>query len=85
MRWYIDPATGLLLRESYTATGNSGPFRGETDLSEWKIFDGVSIPTRHTNRQDGKDSSVVVFTEVHINPEVDPKLFDKPAASDTTK
>jgi zinc protease len=81
VRWYIDPASGLLLRESYTATNNSGSFRGETDLSDWKVFDGVSLPTRHTNRQDGKESSVVTFTEVHINPEVDPKLFDKPAAA----
>jgi len=85
LRWYVDPATGVLLRESYTATGQSGPFHGETDLSEWKTFDGISIPTRHTNRQDGKDASVVVFTDVHINPEVDPKLFDKPAATDAAK
>jgi zinc protease len=85
LRWYVDPATGVLLRESYMATGSSGPFRGETDLSEWKTFDGVNIPTKHTNRQDGKDSSVVVFSEVHINPEVDPKLFDKPAGGDTAK
>src|SRR5215468_3972282 len=85
LRWYIDPATGVLLRESYTATGQTGPFHGETDLSEWKTFDGISIPTRHINRQDGKDSSVVVFTEVHINPEVDLKLFDKPQATDAAK
>ena len=81
LRWYVDPARGVLLRESYTATGNSGPFQGETDLSEWKSFDGVSFPTRHVNKQDGKESSVVTFTEVHINPQLDPKLFDKPAAT----
>ncbi len=81
VRWYVDPATGMLLRESYTATNNAGPFKGETDLSEWKVFDGISVPTRQTNRQDGKESSVVTFTEVHINPEVDPKLFDKPSAT----
>ncbi|PYX24081.1 MAG: hypothetical protein DMG82_09775 [Acidobacteria bacterium] len=81
LRWYVDPARGVLLRESYTATGNSGPFQGETDLSEWKSFDGVSFPTRHVNKQDGKESSVVTFTEVHINPQLDPKLFDKPATT----
>jgi zinc protease len=72
VRWYIDPATGILLRESYSATNNAGPFKGETDLSDWKLFDGISVPTRQTNRQDGKESSVVIFTEVHINPAVDP-------------
>jgi hypothetical protein len=81
LRWYVDPARGVLLRESYTATGNSGPFQGETDLSEWKSFDGVSFPTRHVNKQDGKESSVVTFTEVHINPQLDPKLFDKPSTT----
>jgi len=80
VRWYIDPSNGVLLRESYTATNNSGSFRGETDLSDWKVFDGVSVPTKHTNRQDGKESSVVTFSEVQFNPDVDPKLFDKPTA-----
>ena len=81
VRWYIDPSNGVLLRESYTATNNSGSFRGETDLSDWKVFDGVSVPTKHTNRQDGKESSVVTFSEVQFNPDVDPKLFDKPTAA----
>ena len=79
LRWYVDPARGILLRESYSATGNSGPFHGETDLSEWKTFDGVNFPTKHVTKQDGQASSVVTFTEVHINPQVDPKLFEKPA------
>jgi hypothetical protein len=33
------------------------------------------------NKQDGKESSVVTFTEVHINPQLDPKLFDKPGTT----
>jgi zinc protease len=78
IRWYVDPQSGLIMRESYTATGASGPFHGETEFSDWKVFDGVKFPTRHVNKQDGKESSVVTFTEVHINPQVDPKLFDKP-------
>ena len=79
IRWYVDAKSGLLLRESYTATGASGPFHGETDLSDWKTFDGVKFPTRHVNKQDGKESSVVTFNEVQMNPKVDPKLFEKPA------
>ncbi len=80
VRWYVDAANGLLLRESYTATGDSGPFHGETDLSEWKTFDGVKVPTRHLNRQNGVESSIVTFTEVQLNPAVDAKAFDKPGA-----
>jgi zinc protease len=80
IRWYVDPKTGHVLREHFTAMGRAGLFQGETDLSEWKTFDGVTLPIKHVNRQDGKDSSIVTFTEVHLNPEVDPRLFDKPAA-----
>ena len=79
IRWYVDPKTGHILRETYTAVGSSGPFQGETDFSDWKTFDGLSLPTKHVNKQNGQDSSVVVFSEMHFNPEVDPKLFEKPA------
>jgi zinc protease len=81
IRWYVDPSTGRVLRETYTAIGPSGPFQGQTDLSDWKIFDGVNFPAKHVNKQNGKESSVVTFTEVHFNPEVDPKLFDRPAGA----
>jgi zinc protease len=80
IRWYVDPKSGRVLRETYAAFGTSGPFQGQTDLSDWKIFDGISFPVKHVNKQNGKDTSIVTFTEVHFNPEVDPKLFDKPAA-----
>ena len=81
VRWYVDPASGLLLRESYTAIGDAGTFNGETDLSEWKMFDGIKIPTKHLNRQNGTESSIVTFIEVSLNPQVDTKLFEKPAAT----
>jgi zinc protease len=81
IRWFVDPKTGRVLKETYSAIGSSGPFQGETDLSDWKTFDGVMFPVKHVNKQNGKDSSVVTFTEVHFNPEVDPKLFDKPTVS----
>jgi len=83
IRWFVDPKTGHVLREAYAAVGASGPFQGETDLSEWKTFDGLSLPTKHVNKENGKDSSVVTFTEMHFNPEIDPKLFERPAGGGT--
>jgi hypothetical protein len=38
------------------------------------------LPYLHTNKQDGKDSSVVKYDTIQINPTLDAKLFDKPAA-----
>ena len=83
VRWYVDPKTGRILRETYSAMGRSGPFQGETDLSDWKSFDGVTLPAKQVNKQDGKEASTVTFTEIHMNPQVDPKLFDKPASKTT--
>lgn len=81
IRWFVDPASGRVIRETYATTGGSGPVQGQTDLSEWKTFDGILFPVKHVNKQNGKDTSVVTFTEVHFNPDVDLKLFDKPAAA----
>ena len=78
IRWFVDPATGRILRETYKTTGPTGPAEGSTDLSRWETTDGISLPTLHTNQLNGKDSSVAQFTAVEFNPPVDPKLFEKP-------
>jgi hypothetical protein len=80
MRWYVDPESGRVLRETYSAVGSSGPFKGETDLDDWKTSDGLTLPYSHKNKQDGQDSSTVQFSAIETNPTVDPKLFEKPAS-----
>jgi hypothetical protein len=79
MRWYVNPADGRILREVYPAMGQSGPVMGQTELSDWKNFDGVTLPAKRANKQDGKDTSVVEFTEIQFNPVIDDKIFAKPA------
>ena len=79
IRWFVDPESGHVVRETYQTLGRSGPVAGETDLSDWKTTDGITLPTLHKNKEDGKDSSTVEFTSVQFNPPVDPKLFEKPA------
>jgi len=79
VRWFVDPASGHILRESYETVGRSGPAHGETELSDWKTTDGITLPALHKNKQNGQDSSVVEFTKVEFNPTIDPKLFEKPA------
>jgi len=79
MRWFVDPQTGHIVREAYEATGRTGSFHGETDLSDWKTTDGITLPAVHKNKQNGEDSSVVQFTKVEYNPAIDAKLFEKPA------
>ena len=79
VRWYIDPKTGYILREKYKAMGRSGPFDGESDLSDWRAIEGVTTPFNHLNKQDGKETSSAKVKKLEFNPQLDPKLFTKPA------
>ena len=73
------------MRETYKAMGQSGPFEGETDLADWRTVDGLTMPYKHRNKQDGKDTSKAEFKKIELNPTVDPKLFAKPAESPADK
>jgi len=80
LRWSVDPQSGHVLRETYQTVGRSGPVEGETDLEDWKTADGLTLPYTHKNKQNGEDSSTAQYSAIQLNPAVDPKLFDKPAA-----
>jgi zinc protease len=79
VRWYIDPKSGYILREKYKAMGQSGPFEGESDLTDWRAADGITMPYKHENKQDGKDTSTAEVKKIELNPQLDPKLFSKTA------
>ena len=79
IRWFVDPQTGHILRETYRSIGQHGPVQGETDLDNWKPVSGLTLPMLRHNKQDGQDSSTAEYTALEFNPAVDPKLFDKPA------
>jgi len=79
LRWYVDPKTGRILREKYKGMSPTGPFDGETELSEWHTADGLTFPYMHQNKQNGHESSLVEYKKIEINPTIDPKVFEKPA------
>lgn len=79
LRWYIDPKTGYVLREKYKGMGRSGPFDGETNLSDWRSADGINLPYTHQNKQNGEQTSTAELKKIELNPTVDPKIFVKPA------
>lgn len=76
---YVDPQSGRVLREKYQGMSQNGPTPQETDLDNWKTSDGLTLPYRHTNKQNGEVSSTTEVQSVELNPTVDPKLFAKPA------
>ena len=79
VRWYVDPKTGYILREKYKGMGQTGPFEGETNLADWRAADGITMPYKHQNQQNGKETSNAEVKKIELNPQVDPKLFAKPA------
>ena len=78
LRWFVDPQTGKIVRETYKAMGQSGLVDSETDFSDWKNVEGLNLPFHRDNKQEGKDSSTVQFSSVQINPAVDPTIFERP-------
>jgi len=79
IRWFVDPQTGYILKETYRTLSQGQPAQGETDLDNWKLVNGLNLPFVRRNKQNGEESSTAEYKSVEINPTVDPKLFDKPA------
>ena len=80
MRWFVDPESGKVVRETYKGTGPSGPVDTETSFSDWKEVEGLNLPFHRENKQGGAVSSTVQFTSFQFNPQVDPKIFEKPGS-----
>jgi zinc protease len=78
VRWYVDPGSGRILRSSSSVMGPSGPAEQTTDFSDWRSVDGVAFAWKRTIRRNGEEAGAVELTEVKLNPEVDPKLFERP-------
>jgi hypothetical protein len=81
LRWLVNPQTGKVIGETYKAMGKSGPVDSETSFSDWKQVEGLNLPFHRDNMQGGQNSSSVQFTTIQLNPAVDPKIFEKLAAS----
>jgi zinc protease len=75
-KWYVDPATGKLLRK--VAQGRQG--EAVTEYTEWKSFGGINLPVAFTVKTGGEPSGGGKLTNVEINPTIDPAAFQKPPA-----
>jgi zinc protease len=76
MKWYIDPASGRLLRK--VAQGRMG--EQVTEYGDWKPFGGLTLPTSYTITSNGEKTGGGNVKTIDINPAVDPALFTRPAS-----
>ena len=76
IRWYVDPASGRILR---TARTSSGPQGGEivTNYSEWKAFGPITMATSATFTRNGQPSGTLKISNVEVNPAVEADAFVK--------
>lgn len=73
-KWWIDPATGRILRSSHT--GRQG--EQVTEYGEWKDFGGLTMPSSATTTVGGEKVGSVTVKSIEVNPTVDMKTFEKP-------
>ena len=80
-RWYVDPATGHILRSEYHGSGMGGPVDAVVDNSDWQTVDGITLPFKVSVSENGKPVRTIEVKEMQINPAIDPKIYQKPAGA----
>jgi hypothetical protein len=78
VRWYVEPATGRLLRSVRNTQGGSGPAETVTDYTEWKRFGALNLPTAASITRNGEKAADMRVTNVEVNPAVEANAFTKP-------
>jgi hypothetical protein len=78
VKWVVDTASGLVLRAESQQSSAEGPVLAVTDYSNWKPVDGVLFAFSTRQKQNGQDYSSAEVKEVQVNPQVDPKMFERP-------
>jgi hypothetical protein len=78
-RWYVDAASGRLLRAAFTTLGQQGPTQRTIDYSDWRNLGGITIPAKRVISDNGQEVAQDQVKQLEVNPPVDPKIFQKPA------
>ncbi len=79
-RWFVDPASGRVLRTVRSSVEQGSPVESITDYSDFKTFDGITVSTKQVIQRNGEKVGDAQLTDVKVNPTVDMKSFEKPAA-----
>jgi len=80
VKWYVDPATGKVLRKVSRGRGPMAQGDQVTDFTAWGTYGGVTLPSAFTTTVNGEQLGSGQVKSVEINPAVDPKMWEKPAS-----
>jgi hypothetical protein len=81
MRWYVDPASGRVLRVVFDTLSAKGPTQRTIDYSDWRDIGGLTIPAKRVISEDGEQVAEDEVKQLEVNPPVDPKIFERPGAA----
>jgi hypothetical protein len=80
VKWYVDPASGKVLR-AVSHAGGPTPGESVTDYSDWKSFDGLQLPAAAAVTRGGERASELHLGTVELNPAIEADAFAKPSGS----
>lgn len=75
-RFYLDPESHLILKTAHEEGGETT----ETLYADYRSVGGVQVAHKTTVFQNGTKAAEITFTEVQVNPDVDPAVFKKPGS-----
>lgn len=79
VRWFVDPASGRIIKSTFKGMGQAGPTTNETMVQEFAQSDGITYAVKMISHENGKLSANITTREFKVNPVIDPKIFEKPA------
>ncbi len=80
VRLFLDPRTGLVVRQTYMAHGENGMEETEELYSDYRLVEGVQVAFRAIVRRGGVSVLERELTELTFNTVLDDALFEKPEA-----
>ena len=80
VRVFLDPRTGLVVRQTYMTSGANGREETEELYSDYRLVDGVQVAFRAIVRRDGYSVLERVLTDLTFNSSLEGALFEKPEA-----
>lgn len=78
IKHFLNPQTYLIEKRVYQGNIMGRPAKLEEVFSDYREVSGIKIPFALTTFADGQKFLEGTFTEVQINPAIDPALFEKP-------
>lgn len=76
--WVIDPQTGRLVSYTFTGMGPQGPSKRTVEYSDWRQTGDLKLPYKGVIKEGDKQIGTDTTQSYEINPQIDPKLFQKP-------